>query len=81
MSAEQYRWPADEPGHVNREPGLGTPLADVADFLTAPVGAATTAGRMAAVAAEPFVAYGMDRVGNWLGNRMGGLLDCFMGGE
>lgn len=81
MSAEQYRWPADEPGYVNREPGLGTPLADVADFLTAPVGAATTAGRMAAVAAEPIGVYGMDRVGNWLGNRMGGLLDCFMGGE
>ena len=36
VSAEQYRFPADEPGHVNREPGLGTPLVDVADFLTAP---------------------------------------------
>ena len=81
VSAEQYRFPADEPGYVNREPGLGTPLVDVADFLTAPIGAATTAGRMAAVAAEPFVAYGMDRAGNLLGNRMGGLYGCFGWGE
>ncbi len=57
------------------------PLVDVADLLTAPICTATTAGRMAAVAAEPFVAYGMDRVGNWLGNRMGGLYGCFGWGE
>ena len=74
-------WPADAPGYVNREPGLGTPLVDVADLLTAPVGAATTLGKMAAVAAEPFVAYGMDRAGKWLGNRLGGLLGYFGWGE
>ena len=73
--------PADAPGYVNTEPGLGTPPVDVADLLTAPVGVATTLGKMAAVAAEPFVSYGLDRAGNWLGNRLGGLLGYFGWGE
>ena len=81
VSAEQYRWPADEPGYVNREPGLGTPLVDVADLAVAPIGAATAAGRAASVAAEPFISYGMDKAGNWLGDKIGGLLGYFGWGE
>lgn len=81
VPAEQYRWPADEPGYVNREPGLGTPLVDVADLATAPIGAATAAGRAASVAAEPFIAYGMDKAGNWLGDKVNGLLGYFGWGE
>ena len=77
VPADQYRFPADEPGYVNREPGLGTPLVDVADLATAPIGAATAAGRAASVAAEPFIAYGMDKAGNWLGNKVNGLLGYF----
>ena len=81
VPAEQYRWPADEPGYVNREPGLVTPLVDVADLATAPIGAATAAGRAASVAAEPFIAYGMDKAGNWLGDKVNGLLGYFGWGE
>ena len=74
-------WPADSPGYVNREPGLGTPLVDVADLATAPVGAVTAAGRAASVLAEPVISWGMDRAGNWLGDRLGGLLGYFGGEE
>ena len=81
VPADQYRFPADEPGYVNREPGLETPLVDVADLAVAPIGAATAAGRAAAVAAEPFIAYGMDKAGNWLGNKVNGLLGYFGWGE
>ncbi len=81
VPADQYRFPADEPGYVNREPGLGTPLVDVADLATAPVGAVTAAGRAASVLAEPVISWGMDRAGNWLGDRLGGLLGYFGGEE
>ena len=81
VPADQYRFPADEPGYVNREPGLGTPLVDVADLATAPIGAATATGRAAAVAAEPFIAYGMDKAGNWLGDKVNGILGYFGWGE
>ena len=62
---------------MNREPGLETPLVDVADLAVAPIGAATAAGRAASVIAEPFISYGMDKAGNWLGDRLGGLLGYF----
>ena len=81
MPADQYRFPADEPGYVNREPGLETPLVDFADLVTAPIGAATTAGKALSVAAEPFISYGMDKAGNWLGDKFGGLLGYFGWGE
>ena len=81
VPADQYRFPADEPGYVNREPGLGTPLVDVADLATAPVGAVTAAGRAASVLAEPVISWGMDKAGNWLGDRLGGLLGYFGGEE
>ncbi len=81
IPADEYPWPADEPGYVNREPGLGTPLVDVADLAVAPIGAATAAGRAASVAAEPFLAYGMDKAGNWLGDKIGGLLGYFGWGD
>ena len=81
IPADQYPWPADEPGFVAREPGLETPLVDVADLATAPIGAVTTAGRAAAVAAEPFIAYGMDKAGGWLGDKLGGMLGYFGWGD
>ena len=81
IPADQYQWPADEPGYVNREPGLGTPLVDIADLVTAPIGAATTAGKALSVAAEPFIAYGMDKAGNWIGDKVNGLLGYFGWGE
>ena len=81
VPADQYRWPADELGYVNSEPGLGTPLVDVADLATAPIGAATAAGRAASVAAEPFLAYGMDKAVNWAGDKVNGLLSYFGWGE
>ena len=81
IPADEYPWPAKQPGYVNREPGLETPVVDPADIMTAPIGAATLGGKAAAMAAEPFLAYGMDKVGNWLGNRIGGLLGYFGWGE
>ena len=81
VPAEQYRWLADEPGYVNPEQGLGSPLVDVADLAIAPIGAVTAAGRAASVAAEPFIAYGMDKAGNWAGDKINGLLRYFGWGE
>ena len=81
IPADEYPWPADSPGYVNREPGLGTPLVDVADLATAPVGAVTAAGRAASVLAEPVISWGMDKAGNWLGAGLGGLLGYFGGEE
>lgn len=61
IPAERYTFPADRPGYVNPEPPLGTPLVDPVDILTAPVGVTTAAGKAAAMAAEPVIAYGVDR--------------------
>ena len=36
-------------------------------MMVAPVGAATTAGKVAAVAADPLMAYGADKLGGLLG--------------
>ena len=77
IPADEYPWSANAPGYVNREPGLVTPVFDPVDMLTAPVGAATAAGRAASVIAEPFISCGMDKAGNWLGDRFGGLLGYF----
>ena len=57
--------------------GAGNAVFDPVDMLTAPVGAATAAGRAASVIAEPFISCGMDKAGNWLGDRLGGLLGYF----
>ena len=43
--------------------------------------AATAAGRATSVIAEPFIACGMDKAGNWLGDKIGGLLGYFGWGE
>ena len=64
-------WPADAPGYVNTEPGLGTPIFDPVDILTAPIGVPTKAGKAAAALLAPAVSCGVDK--------LGGLLDCFMG--
>ena len=81
IPADEYPWPAKQPGYVNREPGLEAPVVDPVDIMTAPIGAATAGGKVAAMAAEPFLAYGMDKAGNWLGNRIGGLLGYFGWGD
>ena len=81
IPADEYQWPAKQPGYVNRELGLEAPVVDPVDIMTAPIGAATAGGKVAAMAAEPFLAYGMDKAGNWLGNRIGGLLGYFGWGE
>ena len=59
IPADQYRFPADEPGWVNPEPPLETPLVSPVDLVLAPAGVAKASGKVAAVAAEPFVAWGM----------------------
>ena len=62
-----YQFPADKPGWVNPEPGLESPLFDIADLATAPIGVPTAALKAASVAAEPFFAYGMDKLAGLLG--------------
>ncbi|HIU18276.1 MAG TPA: hypothetical protein IAB01_07490 [Candidatus Avidesulfovibrio excrementigallinarum] len=57
--AAPRRFPADEPGWVNPEPPLETPLVSPVDLVLAPAGVAKASGKVAAVAAEPFVAWGM----------------------
>ena len=52
---------------MNPEPPLETPLFSPIDLALAPVGAARVSGKVAAVAAEPFVAWGMDTAADWLG--------------
>lgn len=79
VPAEEYPRSADEPGHGNREPGLGTLPVDIAD--PASMGAATTAGKALSVAAEPFIPCGMDRAGNRPGDRANGLPGYFGWGE
>lgn len=65
-----YQFPADKRGTVLYEPGLGSPIVDPADLLTAPIGVPTAALKAASVAAEPFISYGMDKA-------IGGLLSLF----
>lgn len=65
-----YQFPADRPGYVNAEPGLESPSFDPIDILLAPIGVAGTGAKAAAMAAEPFVSYGMDKL-------IGGILSLF----
>ncbi|WP_144277303.1 hypothetical protein [Mailhella massiliensis] len=71
-------WPADAPGCVNREPGLETSFFDPVDMLTAGIGVSGMRKALSMVM-EPAVAYGMEKTGNWVGNRVKGLLEYFMG--
>ena len=72
--AAPYQFPADKRGTVLYEPGLGSPIVDPADLLTAPIGVPTAALKAASVAAEPFISYGMDKAIN-------GILGLFYGDE
>jgi hypothetical protein len=69
-TAEAYQFPADKRGTVRYEAGLESPSVDPVDVLLAPVGAVGAGAKAAAMAAEPFISYGMDKV-------MGGLLSMF----
>ncbi|MBR5186594.1 MAG: hypothetical protein IKW19_09890 [Akkermansia sp.] len=63
---EKYVFPAQKRGTVLYEPGLESPLVDPADILTAPIGAVGAGAKAAAMAAEPFISYGMDKAINGL---------------
>ena len=80
IPADQYRFPADEPGWVNPEPPLETPLFSPIDLALAPAGVAKASGKVAAVAAEPFVAWGMDKAVDWLGEAAAPALRQAAGG-
>ena len=64
--AAPYQFPADKRGTVLYEPGLESPIVDPADILTAPLGVAGAGAKAAAMAAEPFISYGMDKAINGL---------------
>lgn len=53
-------------GRLPEKP-LETPVWSPADMVVAPIGAATTAGKAAAVAADPLMTYGADKLGGLLG--------------
>ena len=65
---------------VNPEPPLETPLVSPVDWVLAPAGVAKASGKVAAVAAEPFVAWGMDKAAGWLGETAGPALGQAAGG-
>jgi hypothetical protein len=69
-TATGYQFPADNRGTVLYEPGLESPIVDPVDILTAPFGVAGLIPKAAAMAAEPFISYGMDKAIN-------GLFDLF----
>ncbi len=64
IPAKPHRYPADEPGWVNPEPPLGTPVFDPADVITGGVGIAGTGAKLLASAMTPFVNYGVDKITN-----------------
>lgn len=59
--AASYQFPADKRGTVRYEAGLESPSVDPVDVLLAPIGAVGAGAKAAAMAAEPFVSYGMDK--------------------
>lgn len=64
IPAKPHRYPADEPGWVNPEKPLGTPVFDPADVITGGVGIAGTGAKLLASAMTPFVNYGADKITN-----------------
>lgn len=64
--AAPYQFPADKRGTVLYEPGLESPIVDPVDILTAPFGVVGAGAKAAAMAAEPFISYGMDKAINGL---------------
>lgn len=65
-------WPADAPGYVNTEPGLKEAW-NPAELPAAMAGVPGMAGKAAAALLDPAISYGADK--------LGGLLDYFVGGE
>lgn len=68
--AAPYQFPADKRGTVLYEPGLESPAVDPVDLLAAPIGVAGLIPKLASVAAEAPISYGMDKA-------IGGLLSLF----
>ena len=66
VPSEDYVFPADKRGTVLYEPGLESPIVDPADIITAPIGAVGAGAKAAAMAAEPFLAYGMDKAMDYI---------------
>lgn len=69
--ASPYQFPAEKRGTVLYEPGLESPVVDPADILTAPIGAVGAGAKAVAMAAEPFLAYGMDKAMDYIGKWWG----------
>ena len=63
----QAQWNSFRQSGKLPEKPLEAPVWSPADMMVAPVGAATTAGKVAAVAADPLMAYGADKLGGLLG--------------
>lgn len=65
-------WPADAPGYVNTEPGLEEAW-NPAELPAVMAGVQGMAGKAAAALLDPVISYGADK--------LGGLLNYFVGGE
>lgn len=66
VPSDDYVFPANQRGTVLYEPGLKSPIVDPADIITAPIGAVGAGAKTAAMAAEPFLAYGMDKAMDYI---------------
>lgn len=65
-----YQFPADKRGTARYEHGLESPTVDPIDVLLAPIGVVGASAKAAAMAAEPFISYGLDKA-------IGGILSLF----
>lgn len=54
-----------------QEPGLESPWLDPVDIMAAPIGVAGTGAKAAAMALDPAVSYGMDKLGGMIGRLWG----------
>lgn len=63
----QAQWNAFRQSGKLPEKPLEAPVWSPADLAVAPIGAATTAGKAAAMAADPLMSYGADKLGGLLG--------------
>ncbi|WP_458399335.1 ADP-ribosyltransferase-containing protein [Mailhella sp.] len=72
LSPEEVEAERERYARIAMEQGLGSPSVDPIDILLAPIGAVGAGAKAAAMAAEPFISYGMDKA-------IGGLLDWWEG--
>ena len=72
LTPEEAQAERERYARIAKEQALGSPSVDPIDILLAPIGVVGAGAKAAAMAAEPFISYGMDKA-------IGGLLDWWEG--